>query len=104
MLHVFSLIIDHDDCTNIGLKCLRNKRMPGNHGYSSSNTLLINDEPYRALLNPPNTAIFTTKYTVCDMTDNLLVMINRFHDHRLFLDGLVEAADVLSYVKNNPFG
>ena len=72
----------------------------------------------------PNTAIFTTKYTVCDMTDNLLgktivwywlylvrlyyicnvVMINRFHDHQLFLDGLVEAADVLSYIKNNPFG
>uniref|UniRef100_A0A164Y7T4 Uncharacterized protein n=1 Tax=Daucus carota subsp. sativus TaxID=79200 RepID=A0A164Y7T4_DAUCS len=21
-------IWDHDDCTNIGLKCLRNKRMP----------------------------------------------------------------------------
>ncbi|KAJ9181456.1 hypothetical protein P3X46_009584 [Hevea brasiliensis] len=30
--------------------------------YTSVNTLLIDDEPYKALLNPPHTAIFPTEY------------------------------------------
>ena len=32
LLHKYIMLLnlcqDHDDCTNIGLKCLRNKRMP----------------------------------------------------------------------------
>ncbi|KAL8135874.1 putative FCP1 homology domain-containing protein C1271.03c [Apium graveolens] len=103
---------DQEDCTDTGFKCLENKYKPiflkeldkvwEKHGqYSSSNTLLIDDEPYRALLNPPNTAIFTKKYIVSDVKDNFLGPKGEL---QAFLDGLVEAANVPSYVKDNPFG
>ncbi|KDO61012.1 hypothetical protein CISIN_1g039355mg [Citrus sinensis] len=40
--------------------------------YSSSNTLLIDTDPYKALLNPPKTAIFPTEYKPSDVNDNAL--------------------------------
>ncbi|KAK1362170.1 FCP1 homology domain-containing protein [Heracleum sosnowskyi] len=103
---------DQEDCTDTEFMCLDNKYKPiflkeldkvwEKHGqYSSSNTMLIDDEPYRALLNPPNTAIFTKKYIVGDVKDNLLGPKGELQS---FLDGLAEAANVPSYVKDNPFG
>ncbi|KAK1310836.1 hypothetical protein QJS10_CPA08g00526 [Acorus calamus] len=38
--------------------------------YSSSNTLLIDDTPYKALLNPPNNAIFPHPYSVEHVDDD----------------------------------
>ena len=77
----------------------------------------------------PNSAIFTKKYIVGDVGDDLLgkssltlvlfglmliyLLYNNLYYHwylgpkgelQLFLDGLVEAANVPSYVKDNPFG
>ncbi|KAF2289773.1 hypothetical protein GH714_038558 [Hevea brasiliensis] len=37
--------------------------------YTSVNTLLIDDEPYKALLNPPHTAIFPTEYKANHVND-----------------------------------
>ncbi|GAB2232791.1 hypothetical protein Droror1_Dr00011849 [Drosera rotundifolia] len=34
--------------------------------YNASNTLLVDDSPYKALLNPPNTALFPVSYSFKD--------------------------------------
>ncbi|KAF8396467.1 hypothetical protein HHK36_018090 [Tetracentron sinense] len=57
--------------------------------YSSSNTLLIDDTPYKALLNP-----------VVQMD----IHIGPRGELRLFLEGLVEADDVPTYVKEHRIG
>ncbi|PQP98155.1 putative C-terminal domain small phosphatase [Prunus yedoensis var. nudiflora] len=61
---------DRYECTDSGFKSLENKRKPlffkelGNlwkhfdGKYSESDTLFIDDQPYKALLNPPYTDIF----------------------------------------------
>ncbi|XP_075512977.1 uncharacterized protein LOC142548509 [Primulina tabacum] len=70
--------------------------------YSSSNTLLIDDEPHTCLLNPPNTAIFPDPYKKHDTTDAFLGPNGEL---RKFLDGLADAdGDVPSYVKDHPIG
>ncbi|GAU16015.1 hypothetical protein TSUD_338870 [Trifolium subterraneum] len=40
--------------------------------YSASNTLMIGDKPYKAYLNPKNTAIFIKSYDPDDKEDNAL--------------------------------
>ncbi|XP_050379522.1 uncharacterized protein LOC126796847 [Argentina anserina] len=69
--------------------------------YSKSNTLLIDNDPYKALLNPPNTAIFPTEYKVDHITDSYLGPEGEL---RLYLGRLAGAADVTAYVKEHPFG
>ncbi|RWR73131.1 hypothetical protein CKAN_00138400 [Cinnamomum micranthum f. kanehirae] len=69
--------------------------------YSSSNTLLIDDSPYKALFNPPNTAIFPPKFTVDQIEDNSL---GPKGDLRAFLKGLAATVDVQTYVKAHPYG
>ncbi|XP_044506889.1 uncharacterized protein LOC123226433 [Mangifera indica] len=69
--------------------------------FSSSNTLLIDTHPYRALLNPPNTAVFLTEYEATHVSDKAL---GPGGELREYLDGVVDAADVPSYVKEHPFG
>ncbi|XAR64624.1 Phosphoprotein phosphatase [Bertholletia excelsa] len=74
-------------------------RKPGK--FSASNTLLIDDEPYKALRNPPNTAIFPHTYKVDNGSDDFLGPDGEL---KQFLDGLAEAEDVPSYVKDHPIG
>ncbi|KAL4560426.1 hypothetical protein LXL04_032577 [Taraxacum kok-saghyz] len=68
--------------------------------YSSSNILLITD-PEKALLNPPNTGIFPKKYDFDNEDDDFLGPNGEL---RAYLDGLSNAKDVPSYVKDHPFG
>ncbi|XP_021810195.1 uncharacterized protein LOC110753574 [Prunus avium] len=69
--------------------------------YSSSNTLLMDNQPYKALLNPPHTAICPAEYKV-DQVDDMA--LGPKGELRLYLDGLADADDVPSYVKEHPFG
>ncbi|PNX77345.1 NLI interacting factor-like phosphatase, partial [Trifolium pratense] len=69
--------------------------------YSASNTLLIDDKPYKAFLNPPNTAIFPKSYDPEDKEDRLLDPNGELCN---YLKGVAEAEDVQSYVKTNNFG
>jgi hypothetical protein len=66
--------------------------------FNSSNTLLVDDSPYKALRNPPYTAIFPNTYTH-DSDDNFLV-----GPLRRFLEGLLDTDNVQDFVKENPIG
>lgn len=102
---------DQNQCTDTGFMCLDNEDKPvflkelkyiweKYSKYSSSNTLLITD-PEKALLNPPNTAIFPKKYDCENEEDEFLGPNGEL---RVFLEGLAEAKYVQSYVKDHPFG
>ncbi|CAN1190499.1 hypothetical protein LINPERPRIM_LOCUS40099 [Linum perenne] len=69
--------------------------------YSASNTVLIESDPYKALINPPNTAIFLGEYTADMVTDDELGARGKL---RKYLDELSDADDVRSFVKRNPIG
>ncbi|XP_010514666.1 PREDICTED: uncharacterized protein LOC104790588 isoform X2 [Camelina sativa] len=69
--------------------------------YNQSNTVLLDDSPYKALLNPPYTAIFPHSYNHQNKTDTSL---GNGGDLRLHLQRLVEAENVQEFIKNNPFG
>ncbi|XP_020269193.1 uncharacterized protein LOC109844534 [Asparagus officinalis] len=69
--------------------------------YSPSNTLLVDDSPYKALCNPPNTGIFPYPYHFDDENDTSL---GPGGDLRIYLERLSEANDVQLYVQENPFG
>ncbi|PON52967.1 FCP1 domain containing protein [Trema orientale] len=108
---------DQNECTNSGFSTLENKHKPlflkesnklwqnkylCRGQYSSSNTLLIDNKPYKALLNPPHTSIFTEhEYKVDDVDD---VALGPKSELRLYLDELAEADDIPSFVKGHPFG
>ncbi|KAK9290744.1 hypothetical protein L1049_008920 [Liquidambar formosana] len=113
-------IWDQNECTDSGFKTLEKKdkplylkelkklwevtgsSLPWRKGqYTSSNTLMIDDTPYKALLNPPNTAIFPTQYEAEHVNDTALGPKGAL---RLYLDGLADADDVPSYVEKHPFG
>ncbi|KAK1310182.1 hypothetical protein QJS10_CPA08g00538 [Acorus calamus] len=113
-------IWDQNDCTDTRLKTLENRNkplfvkelkkiwdskfsgLPWSKGrFSSSNVLLIDDSPYKALLNPPNTAIFPTPYTLDQVRDDSL---GPKGEMRVFLEGLAEAEDVPTYVASHHFG
>ncbi|PAN44855.2 hypothetical protein PAHAL_9G083600 [Panicum hallii] len=69
--------------------------------YSASNTLLVDDSPYKALRNPPHTAIFPRSYSYLNWNDNSL---GPGGDLRVYLQNLAAADDVECFVRNNPFG
>ncbi|KEH24112.1 putative FCP1 domain, HAD-like domain-containing protein [Medicago truncatula] len=106
---------DQDKCRDSGFKSLENNQKPlffkelkevwhsvkKGGPYSASNTLLIDDKPYKSLLNPPNTSIFTEPYDPVDKCDKAL---DPNGDLCKYLKGLAEAEDVQSYVKDNAFG
>ncbi|XP_062167688.1 uncharacterized protein LOC133873901 [Alnus glutinosa] len=105
-------IWDQGQCTDSGFKTLEKKDKPiffkelkkiwdFYEHYSESNTLLIDDTPYKTLLNPPHTAIFPEEYKADQDGDTAL---GPSGDLRLYLEGLVDADDVPSYVKEHPFG
>ncbi|XP_004143298.2 uncharacterized protein LOC101207591 [Cucumis sativus] len=69
--------------------------------FCSSNTLLIDNEPYKVLLNPPNTAIFPNEYKADDTNDDAL---GAGSELRRFLEKVADAKDVSNFIKHNPFG
>ncbi|XP_062214549.1 uncharacterized protein LOC133915418 [Phragmites australis] len=111
---------DRSQCTFTGRKTLENMQkplvlkelrklwnkeepdLPWEEGdYSPSNTLLVDDSPYKALRNPPHTAIFPRPYNYLNSNDNSL---GPGGDLRVYLQNLAAADDVECYVRNNPFG
>lgn len=87
------------------LRKLWNKEEPGlpwdEGDFSPSNTLLVDDSPYKALRNPPHTAIFPHPFTYLNWNDNSL---GPGGDLRVYLQNLIFADDVECYVRNHPFG
>ncbi|XP_028753805.1 uncharacterized protein LOC114713342 isoform X2 [Neltuma alba] len=69
--------------------------------FNESNTLLLDDSPHKALVNPMNTAIFPYSYRYRDLRDSSL---GPGGDLRTYLEGLAMAEDVREYVASNPFG
>ncbi|KAH9740383.1 FCP1 domain-containing protein [Citrus sinensis] len=59
--------------------------------YNESNTVLLDDSPYKALLNPPYTAIFPCSYKYQNPSDNSL---GAGGDVRVYLEMLAEAENV----------
>ncbi|KAL6637877.1 hypothetical protein ACP70R_025449 [Stipagrostis hirtigluma subsp. patula] len=111
---------DMSKCTFTGVKTLENMHkplmlkelrklwnkeepdLPWEEGdYSPSNTLLVDDSPYKALRNPPHTAIFPQPFSYLNWEDNSL---GPGGDLRMYLQNLAAADDVECYVRNNPFG
>ncbi|XP_062212450.1 uncharacterized protein LOC133913340 [Phragmites australis] len=111
---------DMSKCTFTGYKTLENNHkplvlkelrklwdkeepdLPWEEGdYSPSNTVLVDDSPYKALRNPPHTAIFPHPYSYLNCNDNSL---GPGGDLRVYLQNLAAADDVECYVRNNPFG
>ncbi|KAF7818728.1 putative C-terminal domain small phosphatase [Senna tora] len=106
---------DQSQCTDSGFKSLEKKTKPlffkelkrvwrdvkKGGPYSEANTLFIDDEPYKALLNPPNTGIFPEPYNAEDKDDNFLDPKGELGS---YLKGLAEANDVQSYVKQHSIG
>ncbi|XP_026387855.1 uncharacterized protein LOC113282958 [Papaver somniferum] len=87
------------------LKKLWNKHepnLPWQKGvFNESNTLLLDDSPYKALCNPLYTAIFPSSYTREAPNDNSL---GPGGDLWVYLEGLVLAGNVQQYVEQHPFG
>ncbi|KAK1438928.1 hypothetical protein QVD17_04741 [Tagetes erecta] len=69
--------------------------------YDESNTLLLDDSPYKALLNPKHTGIFPMSYSHMDIDDNSL---GPNGDLRSYLKGLAASENVKTYVEQHQFG
>nr|XP_051178210.1 uncharacterized protein LOC127292794 isoform X6 [Lolium perenne] len=87
------------------LRKLWNKEEPGlpwqEGEFSPSNTLLVDDSPYKALRNPPYSAIFPQPFSYLNQNDNSL---GPGGDLRVYLENLIFADDVECFVRNHPFG
>ncbi|XP_050380371.1 uncharacterized protein LOC126797713 [Argentina anserina] len=104
---------DQHQCTDSGFKSLEKKMKPlffkdlkkvwdqFKGKFSASDTLLIDDQPYKALLNPPYSGIFLDPYVPDNGSDNALDPKKELGE---YLSGLAVADDVQLYVKQNPFG
>ncbi|XP_024007220.1 uncharacterized protein LOC112083427 [Eutrema salsugineum] len=80
----------------------QHKKLPWEAGdYNKTNTVLLDDSPYKALLNPPYTAIFPHSYHHQNKKD---ASLGNGGDLRLYLEKLVEAENVQDFIKMNPFG
>ncbi|KAG5223186.1 ubiquitin domain-containing CTD phosphatase [Salix suchowensis] len=69
--------------------------------YDESNTLLLDDSPYKALCNPVHTAIFPQSYRYRDGADSSL---GPDGDLRLYLKRLAEVENIQEYISQHPFG
>ncbi|KAJ6707527.1 HALOACID DEHALOGENASE-LIKE HYDROLASE (HAD) SUPERFAMILY PROTEIN [Salix viminalis] len=67
--------------------------------YSESNTMLLDDSPYKALLNPAHTAIFPYPYQFQNRNDNSL---GAGGDIRVYLEELAAADNVQEFCKTPP--
>ncbi|XP_062022207.1 uncharacterized protein LOC133738645 [Rosa rugosa] len=107
-------------CTSTSFKTVKNKNKPlvlkelrkfweklepdlpwARGEYNESNTVLLDDSPYKALCNPVNTAIFPNSYQFRNRKDSSL---GPGGDIRSYLEGLAMAESVQKYVEQNPFG
>ncbi|KAI7744777.1 hypothetical protein M8C21_005133 [Ambrosia artemisiifolia] len=79
-----------------------NGRIASENGYyDESNTLLLDDSPYKALLNPKHTGIFPLSYKHKDINDKSL---GPDGDLRIYLEGVAASENVKTYVEQHPFG
>ncbi|KAI3733207.1 hypothetical protein L1987_64427 [Smallanthus sonchifolius] len=111
---------DRTDCTDTGFRAVENNRkwirlkelsklwtkedpnLPWELGeYDESNTLLVDNTPHEALLNPPHTAIFPKLYHYWNTEDNSL---GPKGDLRVYLERLAASENVQSFVSENSFG
>ncbi|XP_078179408.1 ATP-dependent RNA helicase dbp2-like isoform X2 [Carex rostrata] len=69
--------------------------------FTKANTLLVDDSPYKALLNPLFTAIFPNPYSFKNKEDKSLGVGGAL---RMYLELVATAEDVQCFVKDNPFG
>ncbi|XP_051113356.1 uncharacterized protein LOC127239307 [Andrographis paniculata] len=111
---------DQSHCTNTGFNTIEKRHKPlllkklkklwdksepdlpwEKGAYDETNTLLLDDTPYKALLNPPFTAVFPYSYKFTDRADNSL---GPGGDLRVYLEGLAAAENVQEYVRRNLFG
>ncbi|KAK4252531.1 hypothetical protein QN277_014519 [Acacia crassicarpa] len=87
------------------LRMLWEKSRPGlpwaKGEFNETNTLLLDDSPYKAIRNPMHTAIFPYSYRYNDTNDSSL---GPGGDLRVYLEGLAMAENVPQYVASHPFG
>ncbi|XP_038724032.1 uncharacterized protein LOC120015610 isoform X2 [Tripterygium wilfordii] len=105
-------IFDQTHCTDNGLKTLKNEDKPlflkeikvvwnAFEEYNATNTLLVDDSPYKALKNPAHTSIFPKSYNHMDAND---FSLGDNGDLRMYLKDLANAPNVQDYVRQHPFG
>ncbi|CAH1442941.1 unnamed protein product [Lactuca virosa] len=111
---------DQSHCTETGFNTIENSdkplvlkelkklwekqdpNLPWDKGvYDESNTFLLDDSPYKALRNPPNTAIFPYTYSYRNTQDNGL---GPKGDLRNYLEKLAASDNVQKFIQQNPFG
>ncbi|KMZ69840.1 hypothetical protein ZOSMA_205G00160 [Zostera marina] len=102
---------DQMKCTRTGYNTIEDRKKPlvlkeldllwKRGRYSPSNTLLVDDSPYKAICNPPHTAIFPYPYDYQNLVDNSL---GPGGDLRVYLEGLAASDNVQEYVEKHPFG
>ncbi|KMT15843.1 hypothetical protein BVRB_3g058110 [Beta vulgaris subsp. vulgaris] len=69
--------------------------------FNESNTFLLDDTPYKALLNPPHSAIFPYSYNFKNRSDD---SIGPEGNIRAYLEELAVADNVQEYIEQHPFG
>ncbi|XP_074273390.1 uncharacterized protein LOC141596999 [Silene latifolia] len=69
--------------------------------FNESNTFLLDDTPYKALLNPAHTGIFPYSYEFKNIADNA---IGPGGNIRAYLEEIAEADNVQRYIEKHPFG
>ncbi|CAN0922879.1 hypothetical protein LINGRAHAP2_LOCUS33275 [Linum grandiflorum] len=80
----------------------QDSQLPWERGYfNESNTLLVDDSPYKALLNPVHSAIYPDSYSYQDVDDNSL---GDGGNIRVYLEQICGAEHVQKFVEMNPFG
>ncbi|KAL8229196.1 hypothetical protein R6Q57_014096 [Mikania cordata] len=72
-----------------------------NRYYDESNTLMLDDSPYKALLNPKHTGIFPLPFHYKDINDNFLGPDGYL---RVYLQGVVTTGNIKKYIEQHPFG
>ncbi|MED6220924.1 hypothetical protein PIB30_049474 [Stylosanthes scabra] len=81
----------------------RDPNLPWEKGYfNESNTLLLDDSPYKALLNPPHTSVSPLSFSYQNKSDDNSLADGG--DLREYLNGLANAESIPNYVKEHPFG
>lgn len=120
MKHNLVFSWDLSQCTKTGLYTLENRHkplvckdlrkiwelyddnLPWEKGvYDESNTLLLDDSPHKALLNPMHTAVFPYSFTYKDKHDTSL---GPGGDLRLYVEKLATTDNMRKYIKKHPFG
>ncbi|KAG0608946.1 hypothetical protein M758_8G145700 [Ceratodon purpureus] len=111
MQHKFMFVMHQGDCTNTGLRNPQKKKSPlflkelakvwsrFPHGqFNETNTLLIDDTPYKTLWNPPFTAIFPEAYWYNERDSFLKGTLTEY------LKQLRDAPNVQEFVRTHPIG